>query len=74
MNKKALTIFALSTAPGKSAIALIRVSGPDAYTSVEKISGNMPKRKNISTYNKILTRDGLTIDETITTFFKGPKS
>ena len=35
----------------------------------------MPKKANIATFNEITTKkDGQTIDQTITTFFKAPKS
>ena len=34
----------------------------------------MPKNPNISTLNEIKTSEGKVVDQTITTFFKGPKS
>ena len=68
------TIFALSTPPGKAALALIRISGPLSYSCIKKISTNMPLKPNIATFNEIRTREGLIIDQTITTFFKAPKS
>ena len=74
MNKNAETIYALSTARGKSALALIRVSGPDACGIIRTISTNMPKNSNIATLNEIRSEKGLTIDQTITTFYKSPKS
>jgi len=74
MNKKAETIFALSTARGKSAVALIRISGKDAYRLIKKISTNMPKNSNTASLNEIRSENGLIIDQTITTFYKSPKS
>jgi tRNA modification GTPase len=74
MNKNAETIYALSTARGKSALALIRISGPDACGIIRAISTNMPKNSNIATLNEIRSEKGLTIDQTITTFYKSPKS
>ena len=73
MNNKN-TIMAISTPPGKSAVALIRISGASAYLTVKKMSKNMPKKQNIATFNEILSHEGLIIDQTITTFFKAPKS
>ncbi len=32
------TIFALSSAPGKAGVAVVRVSGPDAFTSLKKLA------------------------------------
>jgi len=74
MNKKTKTIFALSTARGKAALALIRISGPHSYELIKKISTNMPKTPNMATLNEIKTEKRLTIDQTITTFYKSPKS
>jgi len=74
MNRRTETIFALSTARGKSAVALIRVSGPDAYELVKNISSNMPKKPNTATLNEIRQMKGATIDQTITTLYRSPKS
>ena len=74
MNHFKETIFALSTSHGKAAVGLIRVSGSSSYDFVKKISTNMPTKPNIATFNKIKTEDGQTVDQTITTFFKAPKS
>lgn len=74
MNKKDQTIYALSTPTGKSAVAIIRISGPQSYKLVSKISTNMPIKEKVSNFNKIITKQGLTIDETITTFYKAPRS
>ncbi|MGK7650938.1 tRNA uridine-5-carboxymethylaminomethyl(34) synthesis GTPase MnmE [Roseovarius sp. B08] len=40
------TIFALSTAPGKAGVAIIRVSGADAFAGVETLVGNLPSPRN----------------------------
>ena len=74
MDKKQKTIFALSTPPGKSAIGVIRLSGDDCYNTIKSISTNMPKKQNISSYNNILSSSGEIIDQTITTYYKAPKS
>ena len=40
------TIFALSTVPGLSAIAIIRISGPSAFTVLRKITkGKIPRSR-----------------------------
>jgi tRNA modification GTPase len=74
MGKNENTIFALSSSPGKAAIAIIRISGKISYESINKISKNMPKKPNLSTFNEIITNDGYIVDQTLTTFFKSPKS
>jgi len=72
MNKK--TIYALSTPKGKSAIAIVRISGKSAYKNIKKISSNMPKKENTVSLNSIVDEEGNLIDRTLTTFFKSPKS
>ena len=74
MQKKKDTIFALATPRGKSALATIRISGPEAFNVVKKISSNMPKKPNTSAVNNIFSNKKLIIDKTITTYFKKPKS
>ena len=74
MNNFKETIFALSTPQGKAAVGLIRISGPLSYDFIKKISTNMPTEPNIATFNEIITGDGQILDQTITTFYKAPKS
>ena len=68
------TIFALSTPNGKSAVALIRISGKKSYKLIKKISKNMPNKPNLATFNEIISKNKSTVDQTITTYFKSPKS
>ncbi|MDC0058136.1 tRNA uridine-5-carboxymethylaminomethyl(34) synthesis GTPase MnmE [Pelagibacteraceae bacterium] len=67
------TIYALSTPPGKSAIAVIRVSGKDAVRALKEIT---PSKKIFT--NKvnilILKHKGLLIDEVVVFYYKAPKS
>ena len=74
MRSEKPTIFALSTAFGKAAIATIRISGRLSYKAVESISNNMPKKPNTANFNEIINGEEGVIDQTITTFFKSPKS
>lgn len=36
------TIFALATAPGKAGVAIVRLSGPSAWTAIEDLCGSVP--------------------------------
>tara|TARA_Y100000590_G_scaffold463414_1_gene630124 strand:- start:654 stop:1961 length:1308 start_codon:yes stop_codon:yes gene_type:complete len=67
-------IYALSTPPGKSAIAVFRISGEKAYKIIKDMSLSMPKKPNLSITNTIITNKGEKIDRSITTYFKGPRS
>ena len=67
------TIFALATQRGKSGIAVFRVSGKDSHKLIKSISSKKKFKTNFASLNKIL--DGKkTVDQTLTTFFKSPKS
>ena len=48
-----MTIFALSTGPGISGIAIIRISGPEARFAVEQLTGKVVPRPRYATVRKI---------------------
>ena len=49
------TIFALSTVPGLSAIAVFRISGPNAFSVLKNITrGNIPKNRFANIKKKFL--------------------
>ena len=54
MNKRKDTIFAVGTPTGKSAIAVIRISGQRSFDVITKISSKIPQKANVSTLNKII--------------------
>lgn len=62
------TIFALATAQGKSGVAVIRVSGPQAFEAADKLAGRVPPRRVASLCT---LRDGLgdVIDEALVLTF-----
>jgi len=67
------TIFALATKRGKSGIAVFRVSGKDSHTNIKSISSKKKFKTNFATLNNLI--DGKSVvDQTLTTFFKSPKS
>ncbi len=73
MSKYNDTIYALSTPTGKSAIALIRLSGKNSLNILKKISSIkkiIPKKTQLT----FLKFDKKIIDEVIVTYFKKPKS
>jgi len=66
------TIYALATPPGKSAIAVIRISGPEASTVPELFSSSCPKVGEFK-FTKLKV-SGNVIDECILLFMEGPFS
>ena len=66
------TIFSLATAVGRSATAMIRISGPQANGLSSLFGFNMPEPKVAKL--KTLKHKNQRIDQAIILFFKGPES
>ncbi len=66
------TIFAMATPPGRSAIAVIRISGPHASTVPGMFSAVCPPAGQFSVA-RLLDKDQM-IDQAILLFMKGPRS
>jgi len=70
-----MTIYALSSGPGVSGIAVVRISGPDTSTAIELLTGKsvpQPRLATLRKINKINTSE--LIDEGIILWFPGPES
>ena len=70
-----MTIFALSSGPGISGIAVIRISGKDTSKVIELMTGKEVPKPRVATLrkiNKINTSE--LIDEGIILWFPGPES
>ena len=70
-----MTIYALSTGPGISGVAVIRVSGKETATVIKKITGKdlpAPRIATLRKMNNINTSE--LIDEGIILWFPGPHS
>ena len=70
-----MTIYALSSGPGISGIAVIRISGEDAAKAIEQMTGKSVPKPRVATLrkiNKINTTE--LIDEGIILWFPGPES
>ncbi len=70
-----MTIYALSSGPGVSGVAVIRISGDDTLKVIEQMTGkNVPKPRvaTLRKINKINTSE--LIDEGIILWFPGPES
>ena len=75
------TICAISTAPGVGGIAVVRVSGPDAFKICDRIFRPKKAGKSLSTqkaytltYGSIVGNNDETIDEVIAAVFRAPHS
>ena len=72
------TIVALSTPPGRSAIGLIRMSGPETLSIVRQAfrpHGHAPLAERRGVYGHVIDPEtNLILDDGLLIFFKGPKS
>ena len=63
------TIYALSTAPGKAGVAIVRVSGPQAGEAAIKLAGSLP-RPRMATRRQLAAQDGSFIDDALVLAFE----
>lgn len=67
------TIFAPATAPGRAALAVVRVSGARAGEAVRALAGRLPPPRRAS-LGKLKDSNGIVIDEALVLWFPGPGS
>ena len=70
-----MTIYALSTGPGVSGVAIIRISGPDTLKVIKLLTNRdvpRPREATLRKINNINTSE--IIDEGIVLWFPGPES
>src|ERR1700728_2280664 len=73
MHPREQTIFALSSGKPPSAIAIVRVSGPEAGPALEALAGRVPQPR-MATRVLLRDREGQGIDDAIVLWFPGPAS
>ena len=71
---EARTVFALSSAPGRSAIAVIRISGPKAGRALEALGGRTDRARVARLVRLCEPGSGVELDEAVTLWFPGPRS
>ena len=67
------TIFALATAPGRAAVAVIRISGSTTLQIVRRLTGASP-RPRLASVRRLRDDTGVTLDQALTLWFPGPAS
>jgi tRNA modification GTPase len=68
------TIFAMATAPGRSAIAVCRISGPSTREAVAHLAGRVPPPRHAQLSRLVHPVTGEVIDEAVILFFPAPRS
>lgn len=67
------TIVALSSAPGRAGVAVVRVSGSRARFALETFAGELPKPRQ-AVLRRLTDHDGTAIDTALVLFFPAPAS
>lgn len=67
------TIFALASAPGKSGVAVVRVSGPKALAAGRDLAGSLPQARKAA-IRSLRGSDGEILDQALVLPFQGPNS
>lgn len=67
------TIFALATAQGRAGVAVIRISGPQAFDCAKALCSTLPKPRQAGV-RALLDGDGSLLDQALVLAFQGPYS
>ena len=68
-----MTMCALSTAPGRAGIAIVRISGPAAYGALQALCGGKVPASRTAALRKLRDpRTGEVLDRGLALWFPGP--
>lgn len=68
------TIFALATAPGRAAVAVVRISGPDAGRVLDRLAGGRTPERRAALRRLKDPATAKTLDQALLLWFPGPTS
>ncbi len=63
------TIFALASARGKAGVAVVRISGPQAFLAAKALAGKLPAPRKAG-LRRLSTLDGVFLDEALVLIFE----
>ena len=66
------TIFALSSGPPPAAIAVVRISGPQASAALNALAGRLPKSRRATLLTLRCPADGAVLDRALALWLPGP--
>lgn len=68
------TIFALATAPGRAAVAVVRLSGPASGGVLQSLTGKAVPAARRASLRRLMAKDGRVLDEALVIWTPGPGS
>ncbi|CAD7049170.1 tRNA uridine-5-carboxymethylaminomethyl(34) synthesis GTPase MnmE [Pseudorhizobium endolithicum] len=74
MFKRTDTIFALSSGALPAGVAVVRISGPEAFEALKRLTGKAAPRPRHASLRQIVDRRGALLDQALVLSFPGPHS
>jgi tRNA modification GTPase len=74
MPSHGTTIYALATPPGRSGVAVVRISGPDARAALAALTDRALPKPRVATLRRLIGKDDLPIDDALVLWFPAPRS
>src|SRR5688572_15510035 len=68
------TIFAVASPPGRSGVAVLRVSGPRAAQALKTLTRRALPAPRIASLHRLFAADDAAIDDALVLYFQAPKS
>lgn len=68
------TIVAVATAPGRGALSIVRLSGPEAHAMTRTAVDTWPPEPRVATLSHVRDADGTTLDQAILIRYDAPAS
>ena len=68
------TIYALATPAGRSGVAVVRISGPDARPALAALTDRDLPKPRVATLRRLVGKDALPIDDALVLWFPAPHS
>ena len=74
MSSHTDTIYALATPPGRSGVAVVRISGADARAALAALTERALPKPRVATLRRLIGKDDLPIDDALVLWFPEPHS
>ena len=68
------TIYALATRAGRSGVAVVRISGPDARAALAALTARDLPAPRVATLRRLIDKDDVAIDDALVLWFPAPHS
>jgi tRNA modification GTPase len=74
MPSHSTTIYALATPPGRSGVAVVRISGANARAALAALTDRELPKPRVATLRRLIGKDALPVDDALVLWFPAPHS